>query len=269
MLTLQNVSAGYNGIDVINNISINLAEGENLCVIGPNGCGKTTLIKAISGIIPHKGTIEINGVDIKKMKRKDMAKKIAVMGQISTIYFSYTIYETVLLGRYLHMKGKTFKEPSSKDKEYVDKCLKAVGLLHVKHKQINTLSGGQLQRVFLARTLAQEPSIILLDEPTNHLDLKYQTELIEFLKNWSKEGNHSIIGVFHDLNLAMNLADNILLLSNGNIAAYGSTEDVISSKLLNKVYGMNVRDYMIDSLKQWECITDSYYSYKTKLRKIN
>ena len=114
MLTLKNVSAGYNGIDVINNISLCVKEGENLCIIGPNGCGKTTLIKAISGIIPHTGIIKIGGTDINNMKREQVAKKIAVMSQISTIYFSYSIYETVLLGRYLHMKGRTFKEPFRK-----------------------------------------------------------------------------------------------------------------------------------------------------------
>lgn len=268
MLTLQNVSSGYNGIDVINNISLNVSKGENLCIIGPNGCGKTTLIKTISGVIPHEGIIKIDGIDINNMKRADVAKKIAVMSQISTIYFSYTIYETVLLGRYLHMKGRTFKEPSLKDKEYTDKCLKAVGLLNIKHKQINTLSGGQLQRVYLARTLAQEPSLILLDEPTNHLDLKYQTELILFLKDWSKYEGHTVIGVFHDLNLAMNLADNVLLLNNGKVADYGKTGEVISSKLLNKVYDMNVTGYMVDSLRQWENFENNSYLHKTQLRKV-
>jgi iron complex transport system ATP-binding protein len=269
MLTLQNVNAGYNGIDVINNISLNVKEGENLCIIGPNGCGKTTLIKAISGIIPHTGTIKIDGIDINNLKREHVAKKIAVMSQISTIYFSYTIYETVLLGRYLHMKGRTFKEPSSKDREYADKCLKAVGLLDIKHKQINTLSGGQLQRVYLARTLAQEPNIILLDEPTNHLDLKHQTELLDFLKSWSKYEGHSVIGVLHDLNLAIKLSDNMLLLNNGKIAAYGKSNDVISSKLLNEVYDMNVTEYMVDSLIQWEGFDDYPYMNKNKLRRVN
>jgi len=150
------------------------------------------------------------------------------------------------------MKGKAFKEPSSKDKEYADKCLKAVDLLSLKNKQISTLSGGQLQRVYLARTLAQEPSIILLDEPTNHLDLKNQAELIEFLKGWSKQEGHSVIGVLHDLNLAMKLADNVLLLDKGKIAAYGKTNEVVSSKIINEVYGMNVTGFMIDSLKYWE-----------------
>lgn len=267
MLTLQNVTAGYNGIDVIYNISLSVKEGENLCIIGPNGCGKTTLIKAISGIIPHEGIIKIDGNDISNMKRVDVAKKIAVMSQISNIYFSYSIYETVLLGRYLHMKGRTFKEPSARDREYTDKCLKAVGLLSIKHKQISTLSGGQLQRVYLARTLAQEPNIILLDEPTNHLDLKHQTELIDFLKDWSKNEGHSVIGVLHDLNLAIKLSDNMLILDNGNIAAYGNANEVISSNLLNEVYDMNVTEYMVDSLRHWESI-DSYYN-KNKLRKVN
>lgn len=267
MLTLQNVSAGYNGIDVIYNISLSVKEGENLCIIGPNGCGKTTLIKAISGLIPHKGIITIDGIDINNMKRQQVAEKIAVMAQISTIYFSYSIYETVLLGRYLHMKGRTFKEPSLRDREYTDKCLKAVGLFSIKHKQINSLSGGQLQRVYLARTLVQEPNIILLDEPTNHLDLKHQTELIDFLRDWSKHEGHSVIGVMHDLNLAVKLSDNMLLLDEGNVAAYGNTNEVISSKLLNDIYDMNVTKYMIDSLRQWETY-DSYYN-KSKLRKVN
>lgn len=264
MLTLKNVSAGYNGFDVISNINLNVSEGENLCILGPNGCGKTTLIKTIAGILPHKGSIKIDGTAISSMKRTDVAKKIAVMSQISNIYFSYTVYETVLLGRYLHMKNSIFKEPTAKDRDYADKCLKAVDLLSLKNKQISTLSGGQLQRVYLARTLAQEPSIILLDEPTNHLDLKNQSELIEFLRGWSKEAGHTVIGVLHDLNLAMKLADNVLLLDKGNIAAYGKTEDVISSNIMNNVYDMDVTGYMIDSLKQWT----NFENQPVKLRKI-
>ncbi|MEL7649016.1 MAG: ABC transporter ATP-binding protein [Sedimentibacter sp.] len=266
MLTLKNVSAGYNGADVISDISIDVMEGENLCILGPNGCGKTTLIKTISGLIPHMGTIEIDGVNISDMKRTEVAEKIAVMSQISTIYFSYTVYETVLLGRYLHMKGRTFKEPTARDREYADSCLKAVGLYNLKNKQINTLSGGQLQRVYLARTLAQDPQIILLDEPTNHLDLKHQAELVDFLKDWSREKNHTVIGVFHDLNLAMKMADNVLLMDKGKIAAYGKTKDVISSRLLSDVYEMDVAGYMIESLKQWEAVDNG--PYRTRLRKI-
>lgn len=267
MITLKNVSAGYNGIDVIKNISLSVKEGENLCILGPNGCGKTTLIKAIAGLIESKGNIEIDGKDISNMNRAEIGKNIAVMSQISSVYFSYTIYETVLLGRYLHIKDNIFKKPSLKDKDYVDECLKTVGLFDIKSRQINTLSGGQLQRVYLARALAQEPRIILLDEPTNHLDLKHQAELIDFLKDWSKENNHTVIGVLHDINLAMRLADSALILQNGKTKAYGKSDEIISSDLLNEVYDMDVVGYMIDSLKRWESFEETRYS-KTKIRKI-
>ncbi len=255
MLELKKVSAGYDGIDVLKDISLTLEHGKNLCIIGPNGCGKTTLIKAIAGLIPAKGKILIDDKDLSKMKRHEIASKIAVMSQFSTIFFSYSVYETVLLGRYLHMKG-VFKGPSSYDKSCVEKCLKAVGLYKLKDKQINTLSGGQLQRVYLARTLAQEPNIILLDEPTNHLDLRYQAELIDYLKEWSKEEGHSIVGVLHDINLAMRLADNILVLEDGYVKSYGSANNAITNEILNSVYGMDVVGFMLDSLKKWESIAN-------------
>lgn len=256
MLELKNVFAGYDGIDILKNISFTLKYGENLCILGPNGCGKTTLIKAIAGLIPIKGRILIDDKDIGKMKRREIASKIAVMSQLSSIFFSYTVYETVLLGRYLHMKG-VFKGPSNYDKRYVEKCLKAVGLYNLKDKQINALSGGQLQRVYLARTLAQEPSIILLDEPTNHLDLRYQAELIDYLKEWSSEEGHSIVGVLHDINLAMRLSDNFLVLDDGSIKSYGGASKAITSNLLNSVYGMDVVGFMLDSLRKWESISNN------------
>jgi iron complex transport system ATP-binding protein len=256
MLELKNLFAGYDGIDILKDISFRLEYGENLCILGPNGCGKTTLIKAIAGLIPSKGEILIDDKDIGKMKRHEVASKIAVMSQLSTIFFSYTVYETVLLGRYLHMKG-VFKGPSAYDKSCVESCLKAVGLYKLKDKQINTLSGGQLQRVYLARTLAQEPSIILLDEPTNHLDLRYQAELIDYLKDWSSEEGHSIVGVLHDINLAMRLADNFLVLEEGCVKSYGNANKAITNNLLNSVYGMDVVGFMLDSLRKWESISNT------------
>lgn len=256
MIELKNLSAGYDGIDVIRNISLELDAGVNLCIVGPNGCGKTTLLKAIAGIIPIKGDVLIDGKSIKNMKRHEIAKEIAVMSQISSLYFSYTVFETVLLGRYLYMKDNLLKEPSNHDRAYVEKCLETVGMLGQRDKQIDTLSGGQMQRVFLARTLAQEPNIILLDEPTNHLDLKNQKELIDYLNEWSKENNHSVIGVFHDINQAMKLGDYVLVLEEGNAIALDKPEEIINKNLLNDVYEMDVADYMVDNLKKWETIND-------------
>ena len=252
MIELKNIYAGYNEVDVIHDISLKIETGKNLCILGPNGCGKTTLLKAMAGIIPSKGEILIDGIDIKKMKRHEIARKIAVMTQISSVYFSYTVFETVLLGRYLYIKNSILKTPTQRDIQYTEECLEAVGLLELRDTQISTLSGGQLQRVFLARTLAQEPDIILLDEPTNHLDLKYQKELIDYLKKWSKETGNTIVGVFHDINLAMNLADDILVMENGKLAGYGESKSIVSGPLLNRAYQMDITKYMIDSLKQWE-----------------
>lgn len=252
MIELKNIYAGYNEVDVIHDISLKIEKGKNLCILGPNGCGKTTLLKAMAGIIPSKGEILIDGIDIKKMKRHEIARKIAVMTQISSVYFSYTVFETVLLGRYLYIQNSILKTPTQRDIQYTEECLEAVGLLELRDTQISTLSGGQLQRVFLARTLAQEPDIILLDEPTNHLDLKYQKELIDYLKKWSKETGNTIVGVFHDINLAMNLADDILVMENGKLAGYGESKSIVSGPLLNRVYQMDITKYMIDSLKQWE-----------------
>lgn len=252
MIELKNLSAGYNGVDIIRNVSLKLDAGDNLCILGVNGSGKTTLLKAIAGIIPSQGDVLIDGKSIKAMKRQEIANEIAVMSQLSNIYFSYTVFETVLLGRYLYMKNNFLKEPSEKDKAYVRKCLETVGMLDKQDKQIDTLSGGQLQRVFLARALAQEPNIILLDEPTNHLDLKSQRELIYYLKRWSKDYNHSVIGVFHDINHALELADYLLVLAKDNVMVFGKPEEIINSNLLNEVYEMDVAGYMIDCLKKWE-----------------
>jgi iron complex transport system ATP-binding protein len=207
---------------------------------------------AATGLLPASGRITLDGADLKKMKRKDIAKNIALMSQISTIYFSYTVFETVMLGRYVHFKAGVFGEPQQSDREAVERSLAAVGLLELAGKQIADLSGGQLQRVFLARTLAQEPKLILLDEPTNHLDLKHQIELVEYLKKWSKSSGHAVIGVLHDINLAMRLADKILLMRDGAAIAYGNAEAVLRSETLSKVYDMDIREYMLGVLAQWQ-----------------
>ena len=252
MLSIKDLFCGYNGVDVIKEVSLDINAGENVSIIGPNGSGKTTFLRAVAGLIPYKGSIKLDGKEISQMKRKEIASKIAFLSQISTIYFSYTVFETVMLGRYLRMKGGVFSEPSKKDKEFVMKCIDAVGLTELKDRQITSLSGGQLQRVFIARTFAQEPEIILLDEPTNHLDLKHQIELVEYLKEWSQKERRVVIGVFHDINLAMEFSDKILLFSDGQVAAYGDYHTFFAGDLLKSVYSIDIKNYMLNSLRRWE-----------------
>ena len=254
MLTLRNVSAGYGGDDVIKNISFCVKPGENLSIIGPNGCGKTTLLKVIANIMPFKGDIELDGKPTRRMKHRDIALKIAMLSQISGIYFSYTVFDTVMMGRYPRIKDRLLGLPSGEDKAYVIHCLEAVGLLNEKDREITKLSGGQLQRVFLARALAQEPEIILLDEPTNHLDLKYQIELIEYLRKWAAAGNRAIIGVLHDINLALRLSGRLLIIKNGCVQAHGNTDEIVTCGLLEMTYETDVARYMRESLKIWESV---------------
>lgn len=252
MLKLENVSAGYNGTDVIHDISFCLSEGESLCILGPNSCGKTTLLRAIAKLIESNGVLELDGQSVHAMRRKDIAKRVAVMSQISRVNFPYSVYDTIMMGRYQHIKKSMFKTPGEKDIALVEACMKEVELTSIRDQMIDCLSGGQLQRVFLAHTLVQEPRLILLDEPTNHLDMKHQVSLVKYLKKWSKIDGHQVIGVFHDINLAMQLSDNLMFMKEGRIKGIGHSDDLITTDFLKDIYDVDIVDYMIQSYKRWE-----------------
>jgi len=254
MLKLENLRAGYNGTEVLHGISFHFEKGKNYCILGPNGCGKTTLIRAIAALIPSEGTLELEGKGIRQMKRREIASKIAVMSQVTQIYFPFTVYDTVMLGRYQHMRGKVFSRPSAQDKAFVEECLRTVRLDKLRDRNIDELSGGQRQRVFLAQTLAQDPEIILLDEPTNHLDIRHQVELMEYLRKWSADGRHAVIGVLHDINLALSLTDNTLFMKDGQIVGSGSFNDIASAGFLREVYETDIAGYMRDSFEKWRNI---------------
>ena len=255
MLTLHQVSAGYGGADVIKNISMQI--NGSVSIVGPNGCGKTTLLKTMAHILPGKGEIALCGKPFRDMKRREISLNIAMLSQQPSIYFSYSVYDTVMMGRYLHIKGRISNNPTKEDKNIVMQSLDAVSLLAEKDRDITKLSGGQLQRVFLARALAQEPRIILLDEPTNHLDLKCQIEVVEYLKKWAAQGQRAVIGVLHDINLAMRLSEHMIVMKDGEIQANGHVNDIITDGLLNRVYEMDVAAYMRNSLEKWHLKEDS------------
>jgi iron complex transport system ATP-binding protein len=251
LLEVKDLCAGYNGTDVIRNISFRADRGETLCVLGPNGCGKSTLLKAIVRVINYRGMVSLDGNDISAMPRKKLAQKIALLNQSASVYFPYTVYETVSMGRYAYSQG-FLKNLSAEDKEIIENILIKLDIGDIKDRMIDELSGGQLQRVFLARTLAQTPDLILLDEPANHLDLKHQIELLNFLKAWVKENNTALIGVLHDLNLARQIGDTALVMCNGTITAFGEIDKVFNSDILNGVYGIDIRAFMRESLEKWK-----------------
>ncbi len=250
MLNVQNLSCGYDEVKVVKEISFSLERGKNLCIIGPNGCGKTTLLRALTNILPYEGSVRFCGKEVAGMKRKEISRNIALMTQMSSSYFSYTVFETVALGRYAHQQS-FFSGLSIADEDFIFECMEEVNLLDLKNKLITQLSGGQLQRVFLARALAQDPELILLDEPTNHLDIKHQLELLEFLSHWAKEKNRGVIGVLHDLNMVRDFSDEVLLMKEGQRIAFGESNHVFQGDALKETYGIDIKGWMKSSLAKW------------------
>ena len=256
MLEVKKLYSGYEGKDILKDINFTVKNGENLCIVGPNGCGKSTLLKSIANILEYKGNILIDGQEVFSMNRKYFAKKVGLMSQFTEIYFPYTIYDTVSLGRYAYSKG-VLSKLSKEDDEIILDSIDKVGLLDIKDKLITELSGGQMQRVFLARVFAQDPDIILLDEPTNHLDFKNQIDLLQNLKEWIKTNNKIVVGVLHDLNLVQYFADNVLMLQNGLVVSYGPPQKVLNDPVLDDLYGIDIKGFMLNILKKWEgCVAN-------------
>jgi iron complex transport system ATP-binding protein len=251
MLEIKNLYTGYGGVDVVHDISLKAERGKVLTIVGPNGCGKTTLLKAAARLLPYRGAIILEGKELGSFSRKTLAKKIALMGQSSQIYFPYSVYDTVALGRYPYSEG-FLKSLAKDDEEIIDRILAQLELVEVKDRMITELSGGQLQRVFLARTLAQNPELILLDEPTNHLDLKHQVELLDYLSKWAKENNKAVAAVLHDLNLARRFGDTAALMCGGKLIASGKPETVLNGETLKEIYGIDVKAFMLESLAKWQ-----------------
>lgn len=249
MIEVNNLSFSYdyNNKKILKNISFKLFENERLCIIGPNGSGKTTLLKCLCNILDFQGSIFINNKNIKDI---EVYKSVSFLSQSSEIYFDYNVFDTVMLGRYASFKDKLLSIPSKEDKDFIFECLEKLNIIHLKDKLINRLSGGELQKVFLARAFAQNPKIILMDEPTNHLDLNSQIELIYNLKEWVNKDFRCIIAVMHDINNALNFADKILVLKDGNSKFFGYTSD-FDLQLLNDIYAINVVEYMKKSLIKW------------------
>ena len=250
MLSVEHLYCGYGKTQVIHDLSFQVAVGERLCILGPNGCGKTTLLRALAGVLPWQGYIEADGAALHGLAPKQRAKKIAMMSQFSRTAFDYTVYEAVMLGRYAHRSESLFPVETAADRNAVEDALRRTGVWELRERAVTRLSGGQLQRVFLARTFAQEPQIILLDEPANHLDPLYQAELLENLRDWTSDKRRCVVGVFHDISLALAFADTVLLLEEGRALACSPLE-TLDFRLFDRLYGMEVRNYMKQLYGRW------------------
>ena len=251
LLQAEAVTCGYGGAPVVRDVSLAVQEGERLCILGPNGCGKTTLLRALAGLLPHQGTVTVCGADAAGLTRRQLSRRVALMSQLAPVYFAYTVYETVAMGRYARRERRLLERDSGEDRAAVRQALERAGLWPLRDRPITELSGGQLQRVFLARTFAQDPAVILLDEPTNHLDLKVQAELTAQLRDWTAQGGRCVVGVLHDISLALDFADTVLLMQDGAIQAR-SPATAVDRAALDRVYGMDVAGHMRALLGRWQ-----------------
>jgi len=239
MLKIQNLSVAYGSRHVLHDISLNVQNGEVLALIGPNGAGKSTLIRAASGVIPYTGHVRTNGDDFISLTPMQRAKYIATVPQAVSMPPAFTVWETVLLGRtpYLGFLG----QPSQKDEEVARQALARVSALPFADRRVGELSGGEQQRILLARALCQSTPILLLDEPTAHLDLQYQVSLLELVTELAHKDNLAVLIALHDLNLAAHYADRIALMVAGEIKAEGKPEQVLRSDLIAEAYCLPVR----------------------------
>ena len=238
MLKIQNLSAFYGTRRILHDISLDVQSGEVLALIGPNGAGKSTLIRAVSGVIPYTGHVHTNGDDFASLSTIQRARYVATVPQAVSLPPAYTVWETVLFGRtpYLNFLG----QPSKRDEEIARQSLARVNALPFIDRRVGELSGGEQQRVLLARALCQSTPILLLDEPTAHLDLQYQVSLLELVRELAQKAHLAVLIALHDLNLAAHYADRIALMVAGEIKAMGKPKEVLQSELIADAYCLPV-----------------------------
>lgn len=234
-LYTDDLSIGYGDRLIVKNLNVEIPDKKITTIIGPNGCGKSILLKAITRIISHQsGVVILDGGDISKENTKLLAKKMAILPQAPESASGLTVSELVSYGRFPYQKG--FGRLTKKDYEVIDWALEVTGTIDFKFRPVDALSGGQRQRVWIAMALAQETEIIFLDEPTTYLDLAHQLEVLELLQKLNVEQGRTIVMVLHDLNQAARFADYIIALKDGEIVKAGSAEEVINHDVLEDVF---------------------------------
>jgi iron complex transport system ATP-binding protein len=240
MLEINNLSFSYEkGNQVLNNISLSINPGEFVGIVGPNGCGKSTLINLLCRVLElTDGQINLDNRPLYGISQLELAQKIAVVPQESYFEFDFTALEIVLMGRLPYLSR--FQLEGAEDRKIAKTAMKKTKSWKFRDKYIKNLSGGEKQRVIVARALVQDPEYLLLDEPTSHLDLNFQYEILDVVSNLNKKKNVTIISVFHDINLASRYCSRLIIMKNGRIIADGEPKNVIKLKNLAKIYDFKI-----------------------------
>ena len=239
ILKIDEIECSYGAVKVLNGLNFSIEGGSFTGIIGPNGSGKSTLLKSLSRVLkPVKGAVLLNEEDLYSLDTRDVAKKMAVVPQETAVNFSFTVKDVVIMGRSPHLG--LFQSEGIKDFEVARQAMELTNTYHLADRLITAISGGERQRVIIAKALTQEPKIILLDEPTSHLDINHQIEILSLLKRLNRENNLTIIAVFHDLNLAAQYCDSLVLMKSGSIFTLGEPEEVLTTDNIKEVYGASV-----------------------------
>jgi iron complex transport system ATP-binding protein len=238
-LALNGLSVDLGGSRVLEGVSGSVGPGEWVTVIGPNGAGKSTLLRAVAGLVPRRGAVAIGGDDSSSLPRRELARRVALVPQSPALPPQMTVAEYVLLGRTPHL-GYLARE-GSRDLEIADAALRRLDLVELAGRRLGTLSGGEQQRAVLARAFAQQAPILLLDEPTNALDVGRGQQALELVDLLRREGGLTVLAAMHDLTLAGQYADRLLLLDGGRIVAAGEVREVLTDELIGRHYGASVR----------------------------
>lgn len=245
MITAKDVSFGYDGTLVLNGVGLAAVPGQVVGLIGPNGSGKTTLLRTLyAALTPRTGLVSIDDTPVGSLSTRDIAKSIAVVTQEGATELPITVAEMVLLGRSPHRSA--FQGYTTRDHIAAAAALRRVGARDLAYRVFATLSGGEKQRVLIARTLAQDAAHLLLDEPTNHLDIRYQHEVLQLVRALGV----TTVVVLHDLNLAARYCDQLVLLDGGEVARTGTPNEVLSPEALEPIYGLSVRRLWEDGCLQ-------------------
>lgn len=234
-LVVDDCSFSYSSQLVLDQISMQISKGEVVSIVGPNGSGKSTLLRCICRVLqPKGGVVYLNNQDVAHLKPRELARLLGYVPQSGAEVFPLTVYEAVLLGRKPYLSWGV----GPKDREIVDRILRFMKIDEFALKYINEMSGGEKQRVLIARALAQEPEVLLLDEPTSNLDIKHQLEVLGLLQKFAREGGMTVIMVLHDLNLASRFSEKLVLISEGKVFASGPPAAVLNPANISAVYGV-------------------------------
>ena len=239
MLHAENIHYAYNGHAVLCGVDLEVSVGEFVGIIGPNGSGKTTLLRALGGVIqPSQGKVMFDARPVNRISRAELARRMACLTQTVNVNLPFTVSQVVLLGRNPHLKR--FQRIGAEDRQITQAAMTDAAVIELAEKMVTEVSAGERQRVFLAMALAQQPELLMLDEPISHLDIAHQVRIYKLLRSLHRQRKLTVVVVSHDLNLAAEYCQKLILLHDGKVAVQGPAEQVIRKEILEEVYGTEV-----------------------------